>query len=204
MRGEIGQKQRFLDRGIAAADHDDFLAAIEEAVAGRAGRDAETLELLFRRHAEPARLRAGGKDHGFGEIDVAGIAGEPERPLRELEFGDEIGDDPGADMGSLLLHLLHQPGALDDVGEAGIVFHVGGDGELPAGLDALDQDRLQHRPRGIDRRGVTGRAGTDDDDLGVDGRRHGTIRLFRGFGRALWRNEPGKASRRRLKCQIQV
>ena len=48
LRREIGEEQRFLDCGVAAADHDHFLAAIEEAVAGRAGRDAEALELFFR------------------------------------------------------------------------------------------------------------------------------------------------------------
>ncbi len=76
-------------------------------------------------------------------------------------------------MGGLLFHLLHQPWALDDVGEARIVLDVGGDGELPAGLDALDQDRLQHRPRRVNRRRVSCRTGTDDDDLGMDGGRHG-------------------------------
>ena len=185
LRGEVGEEQRFLDRGVAAADHDDFLAAIEKSVAGRAGRHAKALEFLFRRHAEPARLRAGGENDGFGEIDVAAVAGQPERPLREIELGDEIGDDLGADMGGLLLHLLHQPRALDDVGEARIVLHVGGDGELAAGLDALDQHRFQHRARGIDRGGVTGRAGTDDDDLGVDRGRHGQIPLLREFGQRL-------------------
>ena len=67
----------------------------------------------------------------------------------------------------LLLHLLHQPGALDDVGEAGVVLHVGGDGELPAGLDALDQDRLEHGAGRIDRGRIAGRARADDDNLGV-------------------------------------
>ena len=78
-----------------------------------------------------------------------------------------VGDDPRADVLGLLLHLLHQPGALDDVGEARIVLDVGGDGELAAGLDALDQHRLQHGARGIDGGGVAGRAGADDDKLGV-------------------------------------
>ena len=73
--GEIGQEQRLLDRGIAAADHDHFLVAVEEAVAGGAGRHAVALELLLRRQIEPARLRAGGDDQRVGEIDVAGIAG---------------------------------------------------------------------------------------------------------------------------------
>ena len=49
----------------------------------------------------------------------------------------------------------------------GIVLDVGGDGELAAGLDALDQHRLQHGARGIDRGGVAGRARADDQDLGV-------------------------------------
>ena len=190
LRGEVGQEQRFLDRGIAAADHHDFLAAIEKSVAGGAGRYAETLELFFRRHAEPARLRAGGEDDRLGEIDVAAVAGQAERPLRQFELGDEIGDDFGADMGGLLLHLLHQPGALDHVGKARIVFHVGGDGELAAGLDALDQDRLQHRARRIDRGGVTGRAGTDDDDLGMDGGRHRQIPFLREFGQGLSGKRP--------------
>ena len=171
-RSKVGQEQRLLDRGVAAADHDDLLAAIEEPVAGRAGRDSEPLEFLFRRHAEPARLGAGGEDHRLGEIDIARIAGQPERLLREFEPGDEVGDDLGADMGGLLFHLLHQPRALDDVGKSRIVFHVGGDGELTAGLDALNQHGFEHRARRIDRRGVTRRAGADDDDLGVDGGRH--------------------------------
>src|ERR1700723_4646004 len=84
LRGEVGEKQRFLDRGVAAADHHDFLAAIEEPVAGRAGRYAKTLEFFFRRRAKPARLRAGGENDGFGEIDVAAVAGQPERPLRKI------------------------------------------------------------------------------------------------------------------------
>ena len=42
----------------------------------------------------------------------------------------------GADMLGLLLHLLHQPGALDDVGEARVVLDVGGDGQLAARLNA--------------------------------------------------------------------
>ena len=83
----------------------------------------------------------------------------------------------GADMLGLLLHLLHQPGALDDVGKARIVLDVGGDGELAAGLDALDQDRLEHGARGIDRGGVAGRAGADDHDFGVGSFGHGRAPL---------------------------
>ena len=69
----------------------------------------------------------------------------------------------------LFLHLVHQPGALDGVGEAGIILHLGGDGELAARLDAGDQGRLQHGARGIDGGGAAGRAAAQDDDFGMLG-----------------------------------
>ena len=80
--GEIGEEQRLLDRGIAAADHQHFLAAIEEAVAGGAGGDAVAAEFLLARQIEPARLGAGRENQRLGEIDVAGIAFDAERALR--------------------------------------------------------------------------------------------------------------------------
>ena len=51
VRGDVGEVQRFLDRGVAAADDRDTLAAEEEAVAGRAGRDAAAAECLLGREA---------------------------------------------------------------------------------------------------------------------------------------------------------
>ena len=50
------------------------------------------------------------------------------------------------------------------VGEAGIVLDVGGDHQLSARLEAGEQQRLQHRARGVDRGGVAGGAGADDDE----------------------------------------
>src|SRR6516165_774888 len=47
--GKIGEKQRLLDRGIAAADHQNMLAAIEKAVASGAGGNTITAKLLLRR-----------------------------------------------------------------------------------------------------------------------------------------------------------
>ena len=72
----------------------------------------------------------------------------------------------------LLQHLLHQPRTLDGIGEARIVLDIGGDHQLAALLQAGDEHRLQHGARGIDRGGVAGRAGTDDEDWRVlDGHR---------------------------------
>jgi hypothetical protein len=76
--------------------------------------------------------------------------------LERSALTDDVADELGADMLGLGLHLLHQPGALDDVGEARIVLDIGGDGQLAAGLDAGDQHGLQQGARGIDGGGVAG------------------------------------------------
>ena len=137
----IGEVERFLDRGVAAADHRHLLAAVEEAVAGRAGRRALPLHMLFGRKAEPLGLGAGGNDERIGKIMRAAVAAEAERPLAEVDGADVVPHHLGADMLGLRLHLLDQPGALDDVAEAGIVLDVGRGGQLAAGLDSLDDNR---------------------------------------------------------------
>ena len=91
-----------------------------------------------------------------------------------------VRDHGRADVLGLLLHLLHQPGALDDIGEAGIVLDVGGDHQLAARLVARDEHRLEHGARGVDGGGVAGGAGAEDDELGVQARHIDTW----SFGRA--------------------
>ena len=172
LAGEVRQEQRFLDGGIAAADHQDFLAAIEKTVAGGASGYAIAAELLLRRQIEPARLRAGRQDQAVGQIGVAGIADERNGRGAEIDLVHMVGDDFGSDMGGLLLHLLHEPRALDDVGKARIVLDIGRNGELAARLHALDQDRIEHGACGVDRRGIASRAGTDDHKFGVGGIAH--------------------------------
>ena len=73
-------------------------------------------------------------------------------------------DDFRADVQGLGLHLLHQPGALDGLGEAGIVLDVGGDGQLAAGLETGDDDGVQRGAGGVDGGGPAGGAGADDGD----------------------------------------
>ena len=169
----VGHVERFLDRGIAAADHRDLLAAIEEAVAGRAGRSALALHMLFGRQAEPLGLGAGGDDQRVGMIFGAAVALQHERAARQVDLDDMVPDHLGADMLGLGLHLLHQPRALDDVAEAGIIFDVGGGGQLAAGLDALDDDRRQAGAGGVNGGGQAGRAGAEDEQAGGNDVGHG-------------------------------
>jgi hypothetical protein len=45
----VGEVQRFLDRGVAAADHRHLLAAVEEAVAGAQALTPAALQMLLGR-----------------------------------------------------------------------------------------------------------------------------------------------------------
>ena len=169
LAGEIGEEQRFLDGRIAAADHDHLAVAIEEPIAGCASRNAETLEMLLRGNAQPLGLRARADDQRIAGVDLARIALEPEGALAKPDLGNVVGDDLGPDMGRLRLHLLHEPRALDDIGKTWIILDIGRDGELAAGLDALNQQRFQHRARGINGRRISRRPRPQDQDADMTG-----------------------------------
>src|SRR3546814_1306669 len=79
----VGKVQRLLDRGIAAADHRDLLAAIEEAVARRAGGNPFALHRFLAVEPQPFGLRAGGDDEHVAFVHVAAVAGQPERTRSE-------------------------------------------------------------------------------------------------------------------------
>src|SRR3546814_5163655 len=74
-RRMVCKVQRLLDRGIAAADHRDLLAAIEEAVARRAGGNAFALHRFLAVEPQPFGLRAGGDDEHVAFVHVAAEIG---------------------------------------------------------------------------------------------------------------------------------
>src|SRR4051812_9998129 len=77
----------------------------------------------------------------------------------------------------LALHLLHQPGTLNHIGEAGVILDIRGDRQLTARLHAGHQNRLEIRARGIDGRGKPGRAGAYNQYLAVMLLRHSISRV---------------------------
>ena len=163
---DVRQVQRFLDRGVAAADDDDVLALVEESVAGRARRHALAHERFFRRQAEVARRRAGRDDQRVAGV-VAVVAEEAERLRVELRRVDVIEDDLGLEALGVLLEARHQVGALHAVGVGRPVVDVGRRHQLPALREAGDQHRLEVRARRVYCGGVAGGAGTEDQQAGV-------------------------------------
>ena len=197
LAGDVSQIERFFDGRIAATHNSDFLIAVKEAIAGRAGRNTIARQRLFARNAKPPRLRAGGDHHGFGHEHIAAIGVAAEGALAEIDLCDDIMDHGGADMLGLGPHLIHQPGALHGLGEAGVVLDIGGDGQLPARLQAGHQHGTQPGARGVDRGRVAGGAGTDDEKLGLVRGGHGRIRWLAGS----WRTYSGALAMRQAFCR---
>ena len=77
---------------------------------------------------------------------------DDERTAAQVDGGDVAADDLGAEALRLGAHLGHQIRAHDAVPMSGPVLDERGEHQLPAGLEPLDEQGLQVRPRGVQRR----------------------------------------------------
>src|SRR5262249_56609616 len=89
---EAREEERFLDRGVAAADDEDVLVPEESAVARRTRRDAAALQPLLGLESEPAGARTRGHDDGPGAVLLV-LDPHPERPLREVDARHVVGHE---------------------------------------------------------------------------------------------------------------
>ena len=98
--GELAEIVGLFDGRIAAADHDQRLVAEARQcpVADGTGADAAILVLLFRGQAEVVRPGAGGHDHGVRLVEAAVGGGQLERVRGEIDVGNVVGDDAGAEV----------------------------------------------------------------------------------------------------------
>lgn len=162
--GEFGEEGGFFHSGVAAADDDDVFSLEESAVAGGAGGNAAASEFGFAPNAEPASVRTGGDDDGFGFVGFVF-----HRYLfyffGELYTIGVFGDELGAESFGLVSHFFYEFRAVDTFGEARVVFHFGGEGQLSARGDAFDHEGLEVGAGAIDGCGEAGAASADDDDI---------------------------------------
>ncbi len=164
----VREVERFLDCGVAAADHGHVLVAVEEPVAGGAGGHAAAHEFFLGRQAEVSRRGAGGDDQRVAGVG-AGVAFQHEGTLPELHRVDMVEHDLGLEPLGVLLEALHQRRTLHAHRVGRPVVHFGRGHELAALGDAGDQHGLQVCARGVDGGGVSGGAGTEDQEAGVSG-----------------------------------
>src|SRR5439155_1008573 len=161
---ELRAIEAVLHRGVAAADDHNIESFEKEAVAGGTRTHPAALETLLVRKAEVLRVRAGRDDHGTALVHSLGSP-DFERALREVHLRNVVVDEVRLEPLRLLAPELHQLGTLDALREAGIVLDVGRDHELSARDRARDHERLQVRPRRINRGGQARGARADDDDI---------------------------------------
>src|SRR5262249_43067549 len=164
LRGELRQEDRLLHRGVAAADDNDLLIAVERGVTDGAVRDSATMERALGLEVELARGRARGDDHGLGAVLLI-TDRNAEGVLREVDLGDIVGEELGSELLGLTTELAHKLWAEDALGEPRVVLHLARDHQLPAPLKALDHQRLQVRACAVKRGCISGGASADDDQL---------------------------------------
>src|SRR5690606_8329832 len=81
-------------------------------------------------------------------------------------LGHVVHDDLGAEALGLLAHVLHEVGAEDALGEPREVLDIRRVHELTAGLHRTrDEHRVEATSGGVDRGGIAGGPGADDDEL---------------------------------------
>ncbi len=131
LRGDVGQVQCLFHRGVAAADHRDLLVAIEETIAGSAGRDAAALKGLFRRQPQVTGRGAGGDNQRVAGI-YAVITGEGEGAVLQIHFMNVIEQNFGFEFGRMLVHTFHQQRPGQVIRIAWPVLHFGCGGQLTA------------------------------------------------------------------------
>ena len=161
--GDVGQVQRFLDGGIAAADHLNHLVAVEEAVAGGAGGNALPMKASSDDYAQVLRGGTGGNDQCIAGISAT-IALQCEGALLQLGGVDVVVDDLGVETLGVLLHAGHQRRAGKAFDVARPVVDFGGGGQLAAWLDAGDHHWLEIGACGVHGGGIAGRTGAQDDE----------------------------------------
>ena len=138
--------------------------AEEESVTGRAGRDAAADQPLLVRQVQVAGRGPGGQHDRPGPV-LHAVDGDRLDRAAQVDGLGVHGLQVGAETLGLLADLRHQLGALDALREAGEVLHLGGGHQRAAVGVALEHQRLQFGAGQIDRRGVAGGTGADDDHV---------------------------------------
>ena len=116
---------------------------------------------------------AGGYDDGIGQ-DGLGIGEDFEWGGREIDLGNSLSEDIGAEADGLGAAAIHEFNTVNTVRKSGEVLNVGGGGELAAGSDvvghpAFEEDGTELGAGGVDGGGVGSGTTADDAETGVEG-----------------------------------
>ena len=114
---------------------------------------------------EPPRLGSHRQDHGARQVLLVAEEDALDAAVGELDPVDIVGDEAGPEALGLGAELVHHLRPHDPLGVAGVVLDVGRVLELPAPLEALEDERLEVGAGGVERGRVAGRPAADDDHV---------------------------------------
>ena len=162
---ELAQEGGFLERRVATTHDCDVLVTEEESVTRRTSGYAVAEQSSLVLEPQVAVLRTRRENHRARVEDLVADVDHLDGS-GEVDLGDVIGHQLGAEAGRLLAQALHQLWAHDPVGKPGEVLDFSGRHQRAAGRGrTFEHQRVQVGARRIERRGVTGRAGSDDDEF---------------------------------------
>src|SRR5688572_26019253 len=164
------QKIRFLDSGVPSPDHRDRVAAKEGAVTHRAVAHAFIRILELDGFAELDGCPAGGKDRSRSAISITALRGREEIPVGKLlEAQHSLLYELRPELLCVTLEFLGKIPPFD-VLEPRVILDDLRVEQLAPRDAALENDRSQHGPTGVQRRRHASRTSSNDDDV-----------VFRGF-----------------------
>ena len=157
---EVRQIDRVAQRRVARADDRDLLFAEEAAVAYRAPADPASAQSVFTFDPKLSAAHAV-RDDGSLRFDRFRGRGDREKPVGFCQGSHIAVFALNAQRVDLRLHVCRQLKALD-LFDRRIVLDLRGQRRLSAEARFLDDNGIQSRPRGIDRRCHTGDAAADN------------------------------------------
>jgi hypothetical protein len=162
----LGERQRLLERRVAAADDRRGLPSQERPVAARAGADAVTLETLLTR--DPERPEAGtGRDDHCAAARFALVGRQRPAAVRRLQPFELRTDDLGARRVGLRLHDRAELVAGDAVRVAGKALDPVDGEQQSAREDAGQNEHAPPEPSGGESGIQPGEPAAGDDDVVV-------------------------------------
>ena len=121
-------------------------------------------QLLLMRQSQPTGGSSAGNDQGLG-VHLLMPNVQQKWPLAEIGAGKVRHAVFSAESFGLLAHVLHQLRTQNALGKSREILDQRCHGKLPAGLVTFDDQRFQVGSRCVQRSGVSGASGPDDDDV---------------------------------------
>ena len=166
LRRKPCQKAGLLHRGISSADHHHRQSPIERSVTGRARRDPAVFKALLRFQADPARTRSRRHDQrpAFQRLP-RGQMQNLRSALFQLHRFNGLTQKLHIELLRLLLHLRHQFIPVDRIRKTRKVLDLACLSQQSPRKRAGDNQRIQIRPAGIQRRRQSRRSGTHNNQI---------------------------------------